>query len=102
MTVLTPILECAQVTGKAGENGQNSGEMGGSSAWTRPSTPEFGETLKALGSSARPGVGIVIEDGSRVAVDWVTVRWYSSVRRLLNVQSGQREGKTGAAPPIRA
>ena len=24
--------KCAQVTGKAGENGQNSGEMGGSSA----------------------------------------------------------------------
>ena len=24
-----PILECAQVTGKAGENGQYSGEMGG-------------------------------------------------------------------------
>ena len=48
--------------------------MGGSSPWTRPSAPECGETLKALESSARPGVGIVIEDGSRVAVDWVTVR----------------------------
>ena len=27
---------CARVTGKAGENGQHSGEMGGSSPWTRP------------------------------------------------------------------
>ena len=27
----SPLLECAQVTGKAGENGQHSGEMGGSS-----------------------------------------------------------------------
>ena len=29
----------ARVTGKAGENGQHSGEMGGSSPWTRPSAP---------------------------------------------------------------
>ena len=35
----SPFLECAQVTGKAGENGVNSGEMGGSSPWTRPSVP---------------------------------------------------------------
>ena len=35
----SPIRECAQVTGKTGENGQNSGEMGGSSQWTRPSAP---------------------------------------------------------------
>ena len=41
-----PILE-AQVTGKAGENGQNSGEMGGISPWTRPSAPECGDTLPA-------------------------------------------------------
>ena len=37
----------ARVTGKAGENGQHSGEMGGSSPWTRPSAPECGDTLKA-------------------------------------------------------
>ena len=40
----------ARVTGKAGENGQYSGEMGGSSPWTRPSAPECGDTLKALAS----------------------------------------------------
>ena len=33
------------------ENGQNSGEMGGSSPWTRPSGPECGDTLV---SSGRP------------------------------------------------
>ena len=38
----------ARVTGKADENGQHSGEMGGSSPWTRPSAPECGGTLKAL------------------------------------------------------
>ena len=37
----------ARVTGKAGENGQNSGEVGGSSAWTRPSAPGCGDTSKA-------------------------------------------------------
>ena len=41
-------------TGKAGENGQNSGEMGGSSPWTRPSAPECGDTLKALAGDQRP------------------------------------------------
>ena len=38
------------MTGKAGENGQNSVEMGGSSPWTRPSAPRCGDTLKALAS----------------------------------------------------
>ena len=38
---------CARGTGKAGENGQHSGEMGGSSPWTRPSAPGCGDTLKA-------------------------------------------------------
>ena len=41
-------------TGKAGENGQNSGEVGGSSAWTRPSAPGCGDTLKALAGDQRP------------------------------------------------
>ena len=45
-------------TGKAGENGQNSGEVGGSSAWTRPSAPSVGDTLKALaGDQRRSRVG---------------------------------------------
>ena len=49
--VVSRILECAQVTGKAGENGQHSGEMGGSSSWTRPPVPACGDTSKALASS---------------------------------------------------
>ena len=47
----------ARVTGKAGENGQNSGEVGGSSARTRPSAPECGDTLKALAGDQRPIYG---------------------------------------------
>ena len=43
--------KCAQVTGNAGENGQNSGEMGGSSPWTEPSAPEC---LKTLAGDQRP------------------------------------------------
>ena len=39
--------KCAQVTGKAGENGQYSGELGGSSPSTKPSPPGCGDTLKA-------------------------------------------------------
>ena len=50
-------------------------------------------------TSARSGVGIVIEDGSGVAIDWVTGRSYSSARRRLNVQSGQRKGGKCAAAP---
>ena len=46
--------KCAQVTGKAGENGQHSGEMGGNSPWTRPSAPRCGDTLKALAGDQRP------------------------------------------------
>ena len=49
----SPILECAQVTGKADENGQYSGEVGGSSAWTRPSVPECGDTLTAQAGDQR-------------------------------------------------
>ena len=41
-------------TGKAGENGQNSGEVGGSSPWTRPSAPGCGDTLKAPAGDQRP------------------------------------------------
>ena len=46
--------KCAQVTGKAGENGQHSGEMDGSSAWTRPSAPVCGDTQKGLAGDQRP------------------------------------------------
>ena len=50
-------------------------------------------------TSVRSRVGIVLEDGSGVAIDWVTCRSYSSARRRLNVQSGQRKGRKVAAAP---
>ena len=53
-TVLTYPRSALRRTGKAGEHGQNSGEVGGSSAWTRPSAPECGDTLKALAGYQRP------------------------------------------------
>ena len=53
-TVLTYPRSAPRGTGKAGENGQHSGEVGGSSAWTRPSAPECGDTLKALAGDQRP------------------------------------------------
>ena len=45
---------------------------------------------------------IVLEDGSGVAIDWVTGQSYSSARRRLNVQSGQRKGGKCAAALARA
>ena len=56
-------------------------------SWLQPAT------------STRSRVGIVLEDGSGVAIDWVTGRSYSSARRRLNVQSGQRKGGKCAAVP---
>ena len=53
-TVLTYPGSAPWGTGKAGENGQNSGDVGGSSAWTRPSAPECGDTLKAPAGDQRP------------------------------------------------
>ena len=55
-------------------------------------------------AAAQPGQdrrlpSVVIEDGSGVAIDWVTGRSYSSARRRLNVQSGQRKGGKCAAAP---
>ena len=50
----SPIPECAQVTGKTGENGLYSGEMCGSSPWTRPSAPGCGDTLKELAGDQNP------------------------------------------------
>ena len=88
--VSVALRERAKVTGKAGENGQHSGEVGGSSAWTRPSAPECGDTLKALAGDQRPILGgdrLQNEDGSRVAVDWVTGWSYSSARRQLSMYS---------------
>ena len=49
-----PVLEVHPGNSKAGEDGQNSGEMGGSSPWTRPSAPGCGDTLKALAGDQRP------------------------------------------------
>ena len=53
-TVLTYPGSAPRRTDKAGENGQYSGEVGGSSAWTRPSAPECGDTLKAPAGDQRP------------------------------------------------
>ena len=53
-TVLTFPRSAPGGTGKAGENGQYTGEMGGSSPWTRPSAPECGDTLQALAGDQRP------------------------------------------------
>ena len=53
-TVLTYPRSAPRGTAKAGENGQHSGEVGGSSAWTRPSAPGCGDTLKALAGDQRP------------------------------------------------
>ena len=50
-------------------------------------------------TSVRSRVGIVLEDGSGVAIDWVTGLSYSSAQKQLNVQSGQRKGRKGAAAP---
>ena len=86
--------KCAQVTGKACENGQHSGEMGGSSPWTRPSFLSVAtHSRPQRATSVRSRVGIVLEDGSGVAIDWVTGHSYSSARRRLNVQSGLRKGR---------
>ena len=39
---------------RLGENGQHLGEVGGSSAWRRPSAPECGDTLTDLAGDQRP------------------------------------------------
>ena len=53
-TVLTYPGSTPRGTGKAGDNGQYSGKMGGRSAWTRPSASECGDTLKDLAGDQRP------------------------------------------------
>ena len=53
-------------------------------------------------TSVRSGVGIVLEDGSGVAIDWVTGWSYSSARRRpMYSQANVRAGKV-LRPPIRA
>ena len=53
-TVFTYPRSAPGGTGKAGENGQHSGEVGGSSAWTGPSAPGYGDTPQALAGDQRP------------------------------------------------
>ena len=62
-----------------------------------PSVATYSRLLRA--TSVRSRVGIVLEDGSGVAIDRVTGRSHSSARRRLNVQSGQRKGGKCAAAP---
>ena len=64
-TVLTYPRSAPRGTGKAGENGQTSGEVGGSSAWTRPSAPECGDTLKA--PAGRPASDLEWRSSSKTA-----------------------------------
>ena len=49
-------------------------------------------------TSVRSRVRIVLEDGSGVAIDWVTGR--SSARRRLDVQAGQRKGRKVCCGPL--
>ena len=89
----------------AGENGQNSGEIGGSSPWTRPSAPACGDTLKALAGHGSIWCGDRPRRRHRVAIDWVTGPSYSCAEkatRRLNVQSGLRKGKQCCGRPARA
>ena len=90
--------ECAQVTGKAGE------KRSIFRCWAAahpgqdrrlPSVVTHSRLQRA--TSVRSRVGIVLEDGSEVAIDWVTGWSCSSARRRLDVQSGQRKGRKGAA-----
>ena len=64
-TVLTYPRSAPRGTGKAGENGQNSGEVGGSSAWTRPSAPEVWRHTQ--GSSGRPASDLGWGSSSKTA-----------------------------------
>ena len=88
----------ARVTGKASENGQYSGEVGGSSAWTRPSAPEGGDTLKALAADQRPGWG----SSSKTALGSLTGspagRTPPHGDGSMYSQANVRAGKCAAAP----
>ena len=63
-TVLTYPRSAPRGIGKAGENGQHSGGVGGSSAWTRPSAPECGDTQ---GSRGRPASDLGWGSSSKTA-----------------------------------
>ena len=83
----SPILECAQVTGKAGENGQHSGEMGGSSPGQDrrlPGVVTHTRAERATGSPAGRSPLLI------------------KATRRLNVQSGLRKGKKELRLPARA
>ena len=83
------------MTGKAGENGQNSGDMG-SSPWTRPSAPGCGDTSEALAGSCSIFGGVEGEPPpgslSTGSPTGRTLEW-----RRLNVQSGLRQCTSAAA-----
>ena len=86
--------KCAQVTGKAGENGQHSGEMDGGSPWTNPSAPGCGDTLKALAGDQRP---IWSGDRPRRRLQGHYRLGHRPV--VLLRTAGQRKGRKGAAAP---
>ena len=93
--------KCAQVTGKAGENGQNSGEVGGSSAWTRPSAPECGDTLKA--PAGRPASDLGWGSSSKTAPGSLSTgspagRTPPHGDGSMYSQANVRAGKCAAAP----
>ena len=95
--------KCAQVTGKAGENGQHSGEMGGSSPWTRPSAPECGDTQ---GSSGRPASDLGWGSSSKTALGSLSTgspagRTPPHGDGSMHSQANVRAGKV-LRPPLRA
>ena len=68
--VSVAVRVCARVTSNVGENGQKTGEMGGSSPWTRLSACGCGDTSKVLASC-----------GSTQGEDWATWPWCQQVLR---------------------
>ena len=71
---------------------------------TLDKTVGSGVWWQTQGSSGRPASDLGWGSSSKttpagVAIDWVTGRSYSSARRRIDVQSGQRKGRKGAAAP---
>ena len=84
------VRRCARVTGKAGENGQNSGDGAARSPWRRPSAPACGDASKALASSCliKGGdQGNLALGGHRLNHRPVVLPW-----RQRNAQSGLHKG----------
>ena len=79
------------MTGKAGENGQNSGDGAARSPWTRPSAPGCGDASKALASSCLIQGGdqgnLALGSPSTESPAGRTPVW-----RQRNAQSGLHEG----------